>query len=309
MPAQRTPDRLVFIMQDTNMLGFVGVGVMGEKMCRNMAQKSGKPVLAFDQNKEPLQRLSEFGVESATGLSDVMARSEMVFLSLPGEPQVREVVLGPGGLLESAKPGQTIVDCSTCPVHLAQEIAQKAKSKGVNFLDAPVSRGTTAADNGTLNFMVGGEENVFNAARPFIETMGVDIILCGGHGAGQAVKLMNNMIVVQTVHAIAEALKVAQASGAVDGKVLFETLTTGSADSFVLRNHGLKSMLPGTHPPQTFPVKYIMKDLGYALDLAKSSGVKMTGAEATMELCKRAEKMEFGDRYYTILIEALESIK
>jgi 3-hydroxyisobutyrate dehydrogenase-like beta-hydroxyacid dehydrogenase len=119
---------------------------------------------------------------------------------------------------------------------------------------------------------------------------------------------MNNMIVVQTVRAIAEALKVAQESGAVDGKVLFETLTTGSADSFVLRNHGLKSMLPGTHPPQTFPVKYIMKDLGYAIDLAKSCGVKMTGAETTMDLLKRAESMEFGDRYYTILIEALETL-
>lgn len=294
-------------IQDPSMLGFVGVGVMGEKMCRNMAQKAGKPVLAFDQNKAPLQRLSEHGVESATGLGDVMARTDMVFLSLPGEPQVREVVLGAGGLLESARTGQLIIDCSTCPVHLAQEIAEAAKAKGVHFLDAPVSRGTTAAENGTLNFMVGGDQASFDAARPYIETMGQDIILCGGPGAGQAVKLMNNMIVVQTVRAIAEALKVAQESGAVDGEVLFETLTTGSADSFVLRNHGLKSMLPGTHPPQTFPVKYIMKDLGYAIDLAKSCGVVMTGAETTMDLLKRAEAMEFGDRYYTILIEALET--
>ncbi len=293
-------------MNNPEMLGFVGVGVMGEKMCRNMAQKAGKPVLAFDQNKAPLQRLSEFGVESASSLADVMARTDMVFLSLPGEPQVRAVVLGPGGLLESAKPGQLIVDCSTCPVALAQEIAAAAKAKGVHFLDAPVSRGVTAAENGTLNFMVGGDQASFDAARPFIETMGQDIILCGGPGAGQAVKLMNNMIVVQTVRAIAEALKVAQESGAVDGKMLFETLTTGSADSFVLRNHGLKSMLPGTHPAQTFPVKYIMKDLGYAIDLAKSCGVVMTGAETTMDLLKRAEAMDFGDRYYTILIDALE---
>jgi 3-hydroxyisobutyrate dehydrogenase-like beta-hydroxyacid dehydrogenase len=288
------------------MLGFVGVGVMGEKMCRNMAQKAGKPVLAFDQNKAPLQRLSEHGVESANSLADVMARTDMVFLSLPGEPQVRAVVLGEGGLLENAKPGQLIIDCSTCPVALAQEIAQAAAANGVHFLDAPVSRGTTAADNGTLNFMVGGDQSSFDSAKPYIETMGVDITLCGGPGAGQAVKLMNNMIVVQTVRAIAEALKVAQESGAVDGKVLFETLTTGSADSFVLRNHGLNSMLPGTHPAQTFPVKYIKKDLDYALDLAESCGVVMTGAETTMDLLNKAEAMEFGDRYYTIIIDALE---
>ena len=293
-------------MTEPNMLGFVGVGVMGEKMCRNMAIKSGKPVLAFDQNKEPLQRLSELGVESAHSLTDVMARTDMVFLSLPGEPEVRAVVLGEGGLLENAKPGQLIIDCSTCPVALAQEIAEAAKAKGVFFLDAPVSRGTTAAENGTLNFMVGGDQASFDAAKPYIETMGIDIILCGGPGAGQAVKLMNNMIVVQTVRAIAEALNVAQESGAVDGKVLFETLTTGSADSFVLRNHGLKSMLPGTHPAQTFPVKYIKKDLGYALDLAESCGVVMTGAETTMDLLNKAEAMDFGDRYYTIIIDALE---
>lgn len=293
-------------MTNPNMLGFVGVGVMGEKMCQNMALKAGKPVLAFDQNKEPLQRLSEYGVESANSLADVMARTDMVFLSLPGEPQVRAVVLGEGGLLESARPGQIIVDCSTCPVALAQEIAEAAKAKDVFFLDAPVSRGTKAAENGTLNFMVGGDQASFNAAKPYIETMGVDIILCGGSGAGQAVKLMNNMIVVQTVRAIAEALKVAQESGAVEGKVLFETLTTGSADSFVLRNHGLNSMLPGTHPAKTFPVKYIKKDLGYALELAESCGVVMTGAETTMDLLNKAEAMEFGDRYYTIIIDALE---
>ena len=288
------------------MLGFVGVGVMGEKMCQNMAIKAGKPVLAFDQNKEPLQRLSEHGVESANNLADVMARTDMVFLSLPGEPQVRAVVLGEGGLLKNAKPGQIIVDCSTCPVALAQEIAEAAKAKGVFFLDAPVSRGTKAAENGTLNFMVGGDQASFDAAKPYIETMGVDILLCGGPGAGQAVKLMNNMIVVQTVRAIAEALKVVQESGVVDGKVLFETLTTGSADSFVLRNHGLNSMLPGTHPAKTFPVKYIKKDLGYALELAESCGVVMTGAETTMDLLNKAEAMEFGDRYYTIIIDALE---
>ena len=154
--------------------------------------------------------------------------------------------------------------------------------------------------------MVGGEAGDFAEIEPFLKCMGGDITLCGAAGAGQAVKLMNNMIVVQTVRAIAEALKVAQESGAVDGKVLFETLTTGSADSFVLRNHGIKSMLPGTHPAQTFPVKYIKKDLSYALELAESCGVVMTGAETTMDLLNRADAMDFGDRYYTIIIDALE---
>jgi len=287
-------------------LGFIGVGVMGEKMCGNLAQKSGHPVFAFDQNPIPLERLSAHGVETAASVADIMLQTDIIFLSLPGEPQVREVVLGDDGLLTHARPDQIIVDCSTCPVRLAQEISEVAAPKGVRFLDAPVARGVKAAEDGTLNFMIGGNQDDFDTVLPYIKCMGGDITLCGAAGAGQAVKLMNNMIVVQTVQAIAEALKVARESGAVDGKLLFETLTTGSADSFVLRNHGIKSMLPDLHPTETFPVRYIMKDLGYALELAESCGVKMTGARATMDLLERADAMDFGERYYTILIEALE---
>ena len=293
-------------MIETPTLGFIGVGVMGEKMCRNLAQKSGRTVIACDRDAAPLDRLAAHGVQAVDTIADVAARADIIFLSLPGELQVREVVLGDQGLLAHASAGQIIVDCSTCPVRLAQEIAESAAAKGVKFLDAPVARGVTAADNGTLNFMVGGAQEDFDTVLPYIECMGGDITLCGAPGAGQAVKLMNNMIVVQTVQAIAEALKVARESGAVDGKMLFETLATGSADSFVLRNHGIKSMLPDLHPTETFPVRYIMKDLGYALELAESCGVRMTGAEATMDLLKRADAMDFGERYYTILIEALQ---
>ena len=292
-------------MIDKPILGFIGVGVMGEKMCRNLAQKSGRTVFAYDRNPAPLERLSAHGVKATTSLAEVIARTDIIFLSLPGEPQVREVVLGDDGLFAHARPGQVILDCSTCPVRLAQKIAEAAAAKGVRFLDAPVARGVKAAENGTLNFMVGGDQEDFDTVLPFIKCMGGDITLCGAPGAGQAVKLMNNMIVAQTVQAIAEALKVARESGAVDGRMLFETLATGSADSFVLRNHGIKSMLPDLHPTETFPVRYIMKDLGYALELAKSCGIRMTGAEATMDLLKRADAMDFGDRYYTILIEAL----
>ncbi len=288
-------------------LGFIGVGVMGEKMCKNLTQKSGCPIFAFDHNPAPLERLSAHGVETAASVADIMLQADIIFLSLPGEPQVREVVLGDDGILTHARPHQIVVDCSTCPVRLAQEISEAAAPKGVRFLDAPVARGVKAAENGTLNFMVGGNQDDFDTVLPYIKYMGGDITLCGAPGAGQAVKLMNNMIVVQTVQAIAEALKVARESGAVDGKMLFDTLATGSADSFVLRNHGIKSMLPDLHPTETFPVRYIMKDLRYALELAESCGVSMTGAEATMDLLKRADAMNFGDRYYTILIEALDT--
>jgi 3-hydroxyisobutyrate dehydrogenase-like beta-hydroxyacid dehydrogenase len=293
-------------MSGQDQLGFVGVGVMGGRMCRNLAQKSGQPVLAFDTNPVPLQRLTEHKVEVAPSLGDLAKRADIIMLSLPGEPQVRAAVLGPGGLLSHARKGQIIVDTSTVPVRLSQEAAAVAAAKGVHYLDAPVSRGVNGAETGTLNFMVGGEADAFARIRPYLACMGTDITHCGKAGAGTAVKLMNNMVVAQTVRAIAEALKVAQLSGAVDGKVLFETMTTGSADSFVLRNHGLKSMLPGTHPLQTFPVTYILKDLAYALELAESCGVTMTGAETTVDLLKTTQAMGLAERYYTIMIDGID---
>ena len=148
-------------MIEKSTLGFVGVGVMGEKMCGNLAQKSDRPVFAYDQNPAPLERLSAYGVERVASLADIMAQSDIIFLSLPGEHQVREVVFGDDGLLTHAKPDQIIVDCSTRPVRLAQEIAEAAAERGVRFLDAPVARGVKAAADGTLNSMVGGDQEDF----------------------------------------------------------------------------------------------------------------------------------------------------
>ena len=287
-------------------LGFIGLGVMGEPMCRNLAVKSGCPMLAYDLRPEPLQRLSADGVKTAVSHADLASRADIVFMSLPGEPQVREVAQGADGLLAYMRAGQTLVDTSTCPVALARELAAAAAAKGIDFADAPVARTAQAAIDGTLSIMVGGTEEVFARLDPLLRCMGQAITHCGPVGAGEAVKLMNNMVVVQTVHAIAEALAVARASGAVDGQILFETLAKSSADSFVLRNHGMKSMLPGTHPTQSFSVDYIKKDLGYALQLAQNCGVKMEAAEATMILLERAAGMDFGEHYYTILIEAIE---
>jgi 3-hydroxyisobutyrate dehydrogenase-like beta-hydroxyacid dehydrogenase len=130
---------------------------------------------------------------------------------------------------------------------------------------------------------------------------------CGAIGAGQAVKLMNNMVVAETVVALAEALAVARASGVVDPRVLFETLTKGSADSFVLRNHGMKSLLPDRHPTEgAFPTRYILKDLSYAIALAESSGVRLEQASATRRLLERTAAMGWNDAYYTAVIHAIE---
>jgi 3-hydroxyisobutyrate dehydrogenase-like beta-hydroxyacid dehydrogenase len=137
--------------------------------------------------------------------------------------------------------------------------------------------------------------------------MGTEITHCGPVGAGEAVKLMNNMVVAQTVVALAEALAVARASGAVDPDVLFTALTKGSADSFVLRNHGLRSLLPDRHPTEgAFPTTYIIKDLSYAIALAESAGLTLEQASTTRRLMEQTATAGYGDHYYTAVIRAIE---
>jgi 3-hydroxyisobutyrate dehydrogenase len=142
---------------------------------------------------------------------------------------------------------------------------------------------------------------------PYLATMGSEISHCGPVGAGQVVKLMNNMVVAYTVVALAEALAVARASGLVEPRVLFETLMKGSADSFVLRNHGMKSLLPDRHPAEgAFPTRYILKDLSYAIALAQSCGLALEQAGTTQRLLERTAAQGYQDAYYTAVIRTIE---
>jgi 3-hydroxyisobutyrate dehydrogenase-like beta-hydroxyacid dehydrogenase len=294
-------------MASTNVLGFVGLGVMGEPMCKNLAAKSGTRVVAFDARPAPLDALAAHGVERAASVAEIAARADIVFVCLPGEPQVRAVCLGAGGLIARLDAGRTLVDMSTVPVALARELDAAARARGATFADAPVARTAQAAVDGTLSIMVGAEQALFERLRPYLACMGSEITHCGPVGAGAAVKLMNNMVVAQTVVALAEALAVARASGAVDPQVLFETLTKGSADSFVLRNHGMKSLLPDHHPTRgAFPTSYIIKDLSYAIALAESAGLDLAQAATTKRLMERTAEGGYRDNYYTAVIRTIQ---
>jgi len=285
-------------------LGFIGLGVMGEPMCRNLALKHRGKVIAHDLRPEPLRRLSVDGVNAARSIAEVAAQADVIFLSLPGEPQVRAVGLE---LSLTARPGQAIVDCSTAPVALARELAAAFNARGAHFADAPVARTREAAIDGTLAFMVGADAFLFHRIEPLLRAMGTDIIHCGPPGAGEAVKLLNNMVLSVTVAALAEALAVAKASGVVEPKLLFDALAKGSADSFALRNQGMKALLPELHPERAFPVNYMMKDVGYALELARSAGLDLLGAGSAMELLTKTKEMGLGEAYHTALIEAVRN--
>lgn len=287
-------------------LGFIGTGVMGEPMCRNLAQKSGHPVLAFDARKEPLERLAAAGVNTAASVAQIMAEAEVVFLCLPGEPQVREVTQGPQGILAHARAGQIVVDMSTSPPTLARELAQKLAAQGALFADAPVARTREAAQSGTLSIMVGGDAATVERIRPYLNCMGSDVTHCGPVGAGEVVKLINNMIVCQNVVILAGALAMGERSG-IDGKLLLETLSKGSSDSFVMRNHGMKSLLPNAYPERAFSVEYMLKDLAYALDVAQEVGLKLESAELAQSLYRRTVAAGHGAFYFPVVRRVIDA--
>jgi hypothetical protein len=274
---------------------------MGEPMCGHLARRSGKPVMAYDLRPEPISVLASFGVEAAT-LEEIARRADLILLSLPDGRAVAGVI---DGLLPNLSSGQCVVDTSTSPVALTREIAAKLEQRGVGFADAPVARTREAAAKGELSIMVGATDAVFAHVRPVLETMGTDVTHCGPVGCGQVVKILNNMLVFQNTAALAEAIAIGRRSG-VPAEVLLPTIAKGSGDSFVLRSHGMKSMLPREFPLRAFSTRYAIKDLSYALELAEAAGLDMKGAKLAMERLRQTEQAGFGDYYHPAMLNVID---
>jgi 3-hydroxyisobutyrate dehydrogenase-like beta-hydroxyacid dehydrogenase len=290
-------------MNNIKKLGFIGLGVMGEPMCRNLAVKQAISVLAYDTQQAPLGRLSK-AIVAAKSVGQVMRDADLVFLSLPSGEVVAKICEQADGLLENCRAGQIVVDLSTSPVELTRELYEKFKEKGVLLIDAPVARTRAAAESGTLSIMVGAQEAEFEQIKPYLSTFATEITLCGPVGSGQVVKILNNMVLFETIAALSEARAIAQKAG-VDPKKLFETLALGSADSFALRNHGLKAIIPGDFPERAFSVEYAAKDLRYALDLAEQTNVDAAGARNVRRLFELAVARGEGELYHPVISRAL----
>ena len=291
-------------MSDIHQLGFIGLGVMGGRMCRNLVTKSGKPVIAFDIDAAKSAALTDVGVTAAASIGDVVRKADIVFMCVPGEPQVREAAFGNDGIVANARNGQTIVDMTTATVEVNREVAEALADKGADFADAPVARGVPAAEAGTLAITVGAEADVFDRIKPYLECMGTEISHCGGIGNGQVLKLMNNMLIFQTVTALAEAMAIATRAG-VDRSKVFEILSKGSADSYVMRKHG-SHMASGEYPDDQFPTVYSLKDISYALSLAKTVGVDAPSAELAKGRLQAAIDKGYGQYYSPVVYRLYE---
>ncbi len=291
-------------MIDT-VVGFIGLGVMGEPMCRNLRVKSGRRVVGFDLRAEPLARLAQHGVERAQSAGAVVRESDIVFASLPSGKELDALARGGDGLLANIRREAIFVDLGTSPVGLTRELAAEVERKGAAYLDAPVARTRQAAESGTLAVMVGGDAEHLRRVRPLIECFASEITHCGAIGSGQVTKILNNMVLFQTVAALSEAYAIARRAG-MDPAVLFEALSKGSADSFALRNHGMKAILPQQFPERAFSVEYAKKDLSYAKEMAQAGGVEAGGAENVARLFEMAIANGLGEQYFPVISRMLD---
>ncbi len=283
-------------------IGFIGLGVMGGPMCRNLADKHEGRVIAFDLESAAVAALKETSVEPGPNIVEVAAIADVMFLSLPGGPQVKAVCRA---ILPVARRGSTVVDLSTTSVADARRVGSLLQSAGLQFADAPVARTREAAQRGELSIMVGADKAVFSRIRSLLDMIGSDVTHCGGIGTGQVVKLVNNMLVFEHTAALAEMMVLAERAGVEPAKLL-EAVSKGSGDSFVLRNHGMKAMLPRVFPDKAFPPSYVLKDIGYVLELADDQDLEAHVAALVRRYYEAAEANGLSGTYFPSVIEIVE---
>jgi 2-hydroxy-3-oxopropionate reductase len=255
----------------TESIGFIGVGIMGRPMVRNLV-KGGYAVTVFDVDPAAMEALQREGVQAASSSQEVAERSEVVITMLPEDPHVEAAILGQDGVFAGARPAQLVVDMSTISPVVSRRIAEEGRKLGVRVLDAPVSGGDAGAVAGTLSIMVGGDADDFEAAKPIFAVMGKTITHCGPHGAGQVVKACNQIVVALTIEAVSEALVLGSKAG-VDPAIILQVLGGGLAGNRVMevraQNFLNHDFAPG------FKIKLHRKDLGIILATAQEYGVAL----------------------------------
>ncbi len=261
-------------------IGFIGLGIMGKPMALNLI-KAGHKLAVFDIKPEPVEELLKNGAEGCISAKNVAEISDLVITMLPDSPEVQDVVLGSDGILEGARPGTILVDMSSIAPAVSVEISKKAREKGVEMIDAPVSGGEPKAIEGTLSIMAGGRQEVFHKVEEILKVMGSSVVRVGGIGSGNMTKLANQIIVALNIAAMSEAMVLAEKAG-VDTECVFNAIKGGLAGSTVL-NAKMPMVLDGNFRPG-FRIGLHMKDLKNALETAHELSVAVPLTAMVMEI-------------------------
>lgn len=263
-------------------IGFIGLGIMGRPMAKNLL-KAGYDLTVYDLNAQAVQDVAASGAKAGKSVKEVAAGVDVLITMLPNSPHVKQVLLGEGGALTALRPGAVVIDCSSINPVASREIAAALAEKGVKMLDAPVSGGEPKAIDGTLAFMVGGEEKLFDQYKELLSAMGSSVVLCGGVGAGNVTKLCNQTIVAVNIAALAEALQMGQMCG-VEPEKIFQAIKGGLAGSTVM-NAKAPMMMDQNFAPG-FRIDLHIKDLNNVVDAAKTVDAPIPLTVQVLEMMK-----------------------
>lgn len=282
-------------------VGLIGLGIMGKPMAKNIL-KGGYELMVSDLNKAAVEEVVAAGAKAATN-QEIGENCDVVLTMLPNSPHVKSVMLGENGVASYMKEGQVFIDMSSINPVASKEVAAVLAEKNIEMLDAPVSGGEPKAIDGSLSFMVGGKQEVFDAYKPLLETMGASVVRCGEVGAGNTTKLANQIIVACNIQALAEALTLAQKAG-VDPKLVFQAIRGGLAGSTVM-NAKAPMMIEGNDKPG-FKIDLHIKDLNNALDCAHSVGAPVPMTAAVQEILQWMHNHEGGQKDHSAIAQYYE---
>jgi len=288
-------------------LGFIGIGFMGRPMALNLL-KVGHEVTIFARHpdKPEVQEVVKAGAKLAPSSRAVAIASEIVITMVPNSMQVEEVVTGPHGILEGSRKGLLIIDMSTIAPAMSRKLAELAAQKDVEFLDAPVSGGSQGAVNGTLTIMVGGEQEVFEKARPVLENMGKqeNIFHVGAVGSGEVVKIINNLLCGTIAASVSEAFVLGVKAGA-DVETMAKVIGVSSGANWQLSNQFPLRAFNGSFQPG-FMTDLLHKDLGLALDLAAENMTPLAMTAIARQMYEQTRAAGYRKNDYTALLKVLE---
>ena len=285
-------------------IGFIGLGIMGKPMVRNL-RKAGHELVVYDIFTKSIDEVVGEGIERGASAKDVAARTALVITMLPDGPEVEQAVLGPGGVLEGVQAGSTVVDMSSISPLVSQKMAAACKEKGVAFLDAPVSGGEPKAVDGTLAIMVGGDADTFSKVEPILKLMGSSVVLTGGVGAGNVTKLANQIIVACNIAGMSEALVLADRCG-VDSEVVFNAIKGGLAGSTVL--NAKAPMVIARNFKPGFRIRLHQKDLRNALLTAESKKVALPLTSLVQQMLMALMNRGSGDLDHSAIFTFIEEM-
>ena len=264
-------------------IGFIGLGIMGKPMAKNLLRAGYEVIVPDRRAKKNVAEVVACGAQAVESNMAVGRQADVLITMLPNSPDVKEALFGEDGAAKTLRAGAVVLDCSSINPIASREIAAALEKQGVDMLDCPVSGGEPKAVDGTLAFMVGGRQEVFDRCRPILEKMGSSVVLCGDVGAGNVTKLCNQTIVAVNIAALAEALQMGQMCG-VEPEKIFEAIRGGLAGSTVM-NAKAPMMMDQNFKPG-FRIDLHIKDLGNVVDAAKTVDAPIPLTQTVLEMMK-----------------------